>query len=391
MRPETKNYLNGIRIFEYGQGIATSYCSLTLAKLGAEVIKITHECSNENQYTTSLSKPLNQTYNEMTPVDLALNHSKKRIKVDLNKPDGLNTLRGILKDIDLVITDGSLSKHGTSFNELTKPNESIVSINIQPFRCGHAYSQYATSDLSLFHMSGNAHGILGPVLDPNTEPPIRAGGNQSEIVSGLTAATASMIAMYRKLQTGYGCHIVVSKFESLVTMAISGLANQAFGKLPPTRKLSDQKESSIGGMVSAIGGVLPCKDGFVAISPREDSQWSRWLELIGNPDWSTEERFTTRTSREQNIDELWKLLSDWSITKSKFDIARSGQEVRVPCFPVNTISDLLVDPHLKSREFFVPIDHPRAGSLLYPRNPFKINGQSPKFHLHPLQEIEKPY
>ena len=222
-------------------------------------------------------------------------------------------------------------------------------------------------------MSANAHGILGPVEDPNTEPPIRAGGYQSEQVAGMSAVTAILSALFRLRTTGRGCDIVVSSFEAMATQAIAGLANIAFGGESPTRNLADVREASIGGQVSAIGGVLPCADGYVAISPREDAQWARWLEMMGNPGWSEDPKFATRDARQQNAPELWELLSEWTSQRNKRDIARDGQNRRIPCFPVNTVKDLLEDPHLEARQFFVPIDHPAVGNLRYPGIPYRLS------------------
>ena len=159
----------------------------------------------------------------------------------------------------------------------------------------------------------------------------------------------------------------------MATQAIAGLANIAFGGDSPTRQAADVREASIGGQVAAIGGVLPCNDGYVAISPREDAQWARWLELMGNPDWATDPRFDTRSARQQNSQALWELLAEWTSQRSRFDIARDGQRRRIPCFPVNTVSDLLTDPHLEARRFFVAIDHPVAGTFRYPGVAYRMS------------------
>jgi crotonobetainyl-CoA:carnitine CoA-transferase CaiB-like acyl-CoA transferase len=215
-------------------------------------------------------------------------------------------------------------------------------------------------------MSGNAHGLLGPVDDPAHDPPIRAGGHQAELVVGMATATATLAALYRKRMTGKGCHVQISAFEAMVNQLISGLANCAYGQPAPPRDLNQVTEAAIGGMVSAIGGVLPCCDGYVAISPREDAQWARWLEVMGQPAWASDARYATREARQQHQPELWALLSAWSQHHSKHDIARWGQEKRIPCFPVNTVEDLLKDDHLAQRQFFVALDHPVAGALKYP-------------------------
>ena len=88
------------------------------------------------------------------------------------------------------------------------------------------------------------------------------------------AVTATLAALFRLRTTGQGCHLVVSSFEAMATQAIAGLANIAMGGESPTRQAEEVREASIGGQVAAIGGVLPCNDGYVAISPREDAQWA---------------------------------------------------------------------------------------------------------------------
>ncbi len=133
------------------------------------------------------------------------------------------------------------------------------------------------------------------------------------------------------------------------------------------------EEAAIGGMVGAIGGILPCNDGYVAISPREDAQWERWLGVMSNPTWASDDRYSTRESRQKNSPSLWKLLSEWSSDYSKHEIARLGQEQRIPCFPVNTVLDLLEDEHLAHRGFFVEIEHPVAGALKYPGTAYKFS------------------
>ena len=195
-------------------------------------------------------------------------------------------------------------------------------------------------------------------------------------MAGLAGATASMMALFRRRMTGLGCHVVVSSYEAMVTLIIIGLANCAYGQPAPPRALDQQKEAAIGGMVRAIGGVLPCTDGYVAISPREDAQWERWLDLMGNPSWASDERFATREARQMNSVELWKLLGQWSRDRSKLEIAKQGQERRIPAFPVNTVADLLSDQHLKERKFFVEIDHSRAGNLRYPGVAYRLSNAS---------------
>ena len=366
--------LGGLRVLEIGLGVSAPYAALNFAKLGAEVVKI--EPLEGDPSRTHGPFPDGIKHKEKSALFLAYNHGKKSICLDLDASYDREKLESILSHFDLVIENqglGFFDDRGLDYKKISSINPSLIWVSILPFGEVGPYSKYIADDLILFHMSGNAHGMIGPVENPDVEPPIRAGGYQAEMVAGITASTAGMVAIHQRLKTGNGCKVVVSGLDSMITMAISGIANSAFGQPPPTRELSKEEGSSIGGMVSAIGGVLKCNDGYVAISPREDSQWERWLELMGNPHWADDERFATRENRQTNVSELWDLLTEWSLPRSKFDIARSGQEKRIPCFPVNTIEDLLVDEHLDSREFFVEISHSDAGILLHPGLPYKLN------------------
>ena len=94
---------------------------------------------------------------------------------------------------------------------------------------------------------------------------------------------------------------------------------------------------------------------------------------MDNPAWATDDRYSTRDARQKNSPSLWKLLSEWSSNHSKHEIARWGQEQRIPCFPVNTVLDLFNDEQLAHREFFVEIDHPVAGNLKYPGAAYKLS------------------
>ena len=361
-------------MLDVGEGVSGPYAARTLAWLGAEVVKVE---SPEGDLSRRMGPfPDDAPHPEKSALFLALNAGKRGVTLDLDLEDDRARFLGLVADSQIVVDNhpnGWLDERGIGYEDLTAVRNDVILCQITPFGDWGPYSKYDASDLSLFHMSANAHGILGPVEDPNSEPSIRAGGYQVEQVAGMAAVTSTLSALFAARMSGRGCHIVVSSFEAMATQAIAGLSNIAFGGDSPTRNLAEVREASIGGQVSAIGGVLPCNDGFVAISPREDAQWARWLDMMGNPDWSEDPKFNTRDARQKNSGELWELLSEWTSQRSKQDIAREGQRRRIPCFPVNTVKDLMRDPHLADRRFFVPISHPVAGELRYPGVPYRLS------------------
>ena len=371
--------LPGVRVLDVGQGISGPYCAKILAQMGAEVIKV--EPPEGDSARRMGPFPGDSPHPEKSGLFLATNANKQGITLDLSSSDGAAAFRKLAAGADIVIENpppDALEGHGLGYESLKNTNPGLVFTSITPFGNRGPYKDFKATDLVLYHMSGHAHGMLGAVKDPDSDPPIRAGGHQAELVGGMAAATATLMALYRKRMTGQGSRIDISSFEAMVTQLISGLANSAYGRPAPPRDLAKVEEAAIGGMVGAIGGILLCNDGYVAISPREDAQWERWLQVMGGPPWATDERYATRDARQRNSPSLWKLLSDWSINHSKHEIARMGQEQRVPCFPVNTVQDLLSDEHLAHRGFFVEMEHPVAGVLRYPGAAYRFsNSQLP--------------
>jgi len=361
-------------VLDVGQGISGPYCAKIMAQMGAEVIKVEPP---EGEEARSMGPfPGGQPHPEKSGLFLALNANKYGITLDLDSADGAEAFRKLAATADIVVENPppvSLEDRGLGFQALNDGNPGLIFASITPFGNRGPYTDFKATDLVLYHMSGHAHGLLGAVKDPDSDPPIRAGGHQAELVGGMAAATATIMALYRKRITGQGARIDISSFEAMVTQLISGLANSAYGRPAPPRDLAKVEEAAIGGMVGAIGGILPCNDGYVAISPREDAQWERWLLVMGSPPWAADARYATRDARQKNSPALWKLLSEWSVNHSKHEIARMGQEQRVPCFPVNTVLDLLSDEHLAHREFFVEMVHPVAGALRYPGAAYKFS------------------
>ena len=366
--------LGGIRVLDLGEGVSAPYAARTLAGLGADVVKVEPPSGDYARLVGPF--PDDTPHPEKSALYLAMNSGKRGVILDLDLDSDRSRLLKLAADAHIVIDNhemGWLDERGIGYEALAEVRSDVILTQITPFGNWGPYSGYEAGDLSLFHMSANAHGMLGPVADPDSEPPIRAGGHQADQVAGISATTATLAALFRLRTTGQGCHLMVSSFEAMATQSIAGLSNIAFGRESPTRQAAEIREASIGGQVAAIGGVLPCNDGYVAISPREDAQWARWLDLMGNPDWSDDPKFNTRSARQQNSLELWELLAAWTGQRSRFDIARDGQQRRIPCFPVNTVSDLLADPHLKERRFFVSIDHPVAGTFQYPSVPYRLS------------------
>ena len=359
--------LETLNVVEIGQNIAAPFASKLLADLGANVIKIEPK---EGDIARKIGPFPNDIINlEKSGLFLSLNTSKLGTTLDFDNEEDIKHLYNLLETTDVLIEDQSYQLNSNfkfDYEKLTKMFPKLIITTITPFGLTGPYKDYKANDLILFHMSSYAHIIASSVEDPNQEPPIRSGGHQSEFVSGLSAATATMISVFSQLQTAQGTHIDISKLESITMMPQGPLADAAFSKKRQSRKASDRK-------VGAIVAMLPTIDGYITISPREDHQWEAWLKIIGNPEWSLNPEYDTRKARQTNWANLEKLLSEWTCTRKKEEIYRACQDAHVPAFPVNTAADLYKSKQLNSRDFYQKIDHPIAGVLPYTSFPYKLS------------------
>ena len=316
--------LSGLRVLDIGERISAPYSAKTLANMGAEVIKVEPPRGDEARRMGPF--PDETPHPEKSGLFLALNANKYGVTLDITTSEGSAKLRKLAETTDIVVENlplGYLDGLGLGYEALREVNAGIIVTSITPFGSWGPKRTWKMTDLTLCQMSGYAPTVAGPVEDVDQEPPIRVGGHQAEFAVGVAATTATLMALFRKRMTGEGSHIEASAYETMVTMMISSLAATAYGGPAPNRDREVERQTAMG-RVLAVGGLLPCNDGYVAYSPREEAQWQRWLKVLGNPDWATDERFATQDARHENPSELWELQAEWSCQHSMHDIARWG-------------------------------------------------------------------
>lgn len=363
--------LSGLKVVEYGHYISAPFCARLLGDLGASVIKVEDPAGDVARSVGPF--PGDVCHPEKSGLFLALNTSKRGVTLDLGSDEGRDLLLQLLDDADIFVENnapGSLDELGLGYQTLSARYPRLLVVSVSPFGMTGPHRDYLATDLITFHMSGYAPGILGGVDDPASEPPLRAGGHQAEFVTGLTAATAAMMAVTMRGKSGQGTHVDISAQEAMVMMAQGAVSSAALAQGSNSRRPSRRRGDNRPG---ALVAVLPSSDGYVAISPREQRQWVAWLKLMGDPEWGAEERFSTVQLRQENWPELEPLLIEWTLQHAKEDIYRRAQEAHVPAFPVNTAADLFRSRQLQSRGFFREMDHPVVGRLPYAGFPYALS------------------
>ncbi|HSU06866.1 MAG TPA: CoA transferase, partial [Acetobacteraceae bacterium] len=315
--PSFQSLLSGLRVVQVGRGLAAAVCGRLFADVGAAVACIDPD----------LSSPLAQY----------LNHGKAVIVERA-------AIRAALSGACLIVCEGrpeELRRQQRDPAALRRVNETAALVYIAPFGQTGPRAEDPGSDLTLLCSSGIARLLTGQV-DDLSEPPIRPAGEQSAFIGGLAAACAGMHAIQ---VSGPGAVIDLSIEEALATLAIGELARAGVSGVGFSRR-------RVGDGNGATVTILPARDGFVAISPREDRQWQAWLGVMGLPGWGRDARFRGKPDRIANWDALHALMSVWSRQHDKQWIADAAQAAHVPSFPLRDPAEQFDSVQLRQRGFF---------------------------------------
>jgi len=328
--------LAGFKVVQIGGGSAAAVCSRLMADVGAQVTCIDPDAG------TMLLAYLNR--GKAVAAKAAERHAS-------------------LAAADLIVREGqpkdwAASPYGLA--ELRRINASATVVTISPYGATGLRANDPATDLTLFFASGISRQLLGQV-DDLSEAPIRPVGEQSAFIGGLAAACAGMHA---SLGNQPGAAIDVSIHEALATLAMTELARAGLG-----HKSWDRKRLGDGN--GATVTILPASDGYAAISPREEKQWTSWLTAMDSPAWGTDPRFVPKANRVKNWDALHALMSHWSWQHDKQWIADTAQRAHVPSFPLREVSEHLDTPQLRHRRYYRPSD--LAGKTIQvPSTPFGL-------------------
>ena len=308
--------LAGFRVVQLGRGLAAAVCGRLLADVGAEVTCIDPDTSR------SLTE--------------YLNHAKAIAST--------SAADDALAAADLIVCEGNpaeLRSRHCDVAALRRRNATAALVFIAPFGQTGPQADAPATDLTLLFASGIARLLTGQVDDLN-EAPIRPVGGQSAFIGGIAAACAGMHAV----QAGEpGAAVDVSIQEALATLAMTELASAGLaGRSRSRKRLTDGNGATV--------CILPARDGYAAISPREDRQWASWLAAMGSPAWGNDPRFATKPDRVANWDALHALMSGWSRQHDKQWIADTAQAAHVPSFPLREPAEQLDSPQLRHRGFY---------------------------------------
>ena len=344
--------------------VAGPYCTKLMADLGAEVIKIEPPSYGDK---ARRSPPFFRDIPdaEGSGLFLYLNTNKLGITLDITKSTGRDIFIELVKDADIIIEDNApswMAQHGLGYDDLKAINPDIIVTSITPFGQTGPYRDYKAYPLNVFQSSGEGYLTPGGVENMG-RPPLRLGTFVGEYDSGLSAAIATLGALFYKRRSGNGQRVDISKQESIMSLNRLDMARFAnHGEVITRARLG-----------APYGGILPCKDGYTVFITWEPAQWEKLVHFMGDPEWARDEMFREYADRHKYGEVLNTLLTEWTMQHTKEELYHRGQEAGIAFGMVYTAKDLVESNHLEARGFFVDVDHPKTGTIKYPGTPYKFS------------------
>ncbi|MDP6665338.1 MAG: CoA transferase [SAR202 cluster bacterium] len=359
MTQQRKQALSDLRIIEFGEMVAAPFCAKLLADLGAEVIKVERPERGDVARRYGPFKD-GAPHPERSGFFAYLNTNKLGVTMSPAKSGGAEIFKKLVADADVLVEScppGVMSRLGLDYASLKRINPRLVVTSITPFGQTGPYSGYRAFDLNVWHAGGIGYIWRERFLEEGPGPPLKGAGTIADFHTAASAAIATICAIFSRNSTRKGQHIDVSAQECVASCIGAAFANyQITGRV--VGRATDTR--------SAMMQLLPCKDGSVQLTGREEFQWQALMDAMGNPEWSKDDWCQTKQGRADNADVLRLMMMEWTMAHTKDEIVKLAQNNRAPASKMADMRDVMADEHLRSRDFFVEADHPQVGVAEYP-------------------------
>jgi crotonobetainyl-CoA:carnitine CoA-transferase CaiB-like acyl-CoA transferase len=340
-----------------------------LGDLGADVIKI--ERPGQGDDTRHWGPPF---VGEDAAYFLSLNKNKRSVTVDLKSPEGVEAIRRLAVDSDVVIENfrpGLMAELGLALDDLRRSSPALITCSLTAFDDDVPGSARRPGyDIIVQALSG----LMSVTGEPDGEP-VKAGVALLDVITGLQAAIGILAAFHERARTGRGRHVSVSLFDAGVAAMVNQAANHLLGGVVAGR------------MGTAHPNICPYQafhgaDRPFIVAAGNDRLFRRTCEVVGHAAWADDPRFGTNEQRVRHRDELIPLLSDVFATRTADDWIHALETASVPCAPIRSMDEVFSSP--EGAALVEAVDDPqRATTLRLLRNPIRFDGKTLDTRLPP--------
>lgn len=325
--------LSGIRVLDLSRVLAGPFCSMILADLGAEVIKVESPWGDDSRQFGPFVDGTSAYYR-------LFNRSKMGITLDFKNDDDKEVLRDLVRRADVVVENfrpGVLEKLGLGPEELLEVNPRLVVTSISGFGQTGSLAKEPAYDLVAQAMSG-----LMSITGWQNGKPTRVGISLGDLIPGLYAAIGTVSALYQRESTGRGQHLDLAMYDSLISVMESVGMRALYDDVPPTRIGNDHG-------LSAPFSTYATKDGDVVIAITTNRLFERLANALDIPEMATDHRFAEPVARSENRVALRELIEEALSTKTRAETIALFEEHGVPTARVYDLDEALRSPFAEER------------------------------------------
>ena len=299
---------------------------------------------------------------------LAVNRGKRSITLELDKPEGQRVVRALAERSDIVLENfkvGTLARFGLGYQELEAVNPRLIYCSITGFGQTGPRREAAAYDFMIQAMCG----LMSVTGEPDDKPggcPEKVGVPIVDIMSGMYAVIAVLAALARRNETGRGDYIDIGMLD----VGVSFLANQAMNYLVSgeTPRRSGNAHPNI-----QPQDVFATRDGHMVLVVGNDGQFARCCEVLGRPQWASDERFAENAARVRNRAILTPMIAEILLGRDAADWTPRFKAAGVPCGPINTVAKVFEDDQVRHRGMLLEIAHPLAGTVPQVASPMRFS------------------
>ncbi len=363
--------LRGLRVLDLTRVLAGPTCTQMLGDMGAEVIKIERPESGDD--TRGFAPPV-WPGTEESAYFLGVNRNKKSLTLDIAKEEGQAIIHQLLETCDILVENfkvGALAKYGLGFDQLKSKYPGLIYCSITGFGQTGPYAPRPGYDALIQGMGG--------VMSLTGEPeglPQKVGVPVADLFAGLYGCIGILAALRHRERTGQGQQIDIGMLDTSVAwLANQGMNYLATGENPP--RLGNQHPNI------APYQVFPTKDGHIVLSVGNDPTFERFCKSFGCEAMLADPRFATNAERVANRDAVTATLTPVMQSKTTAEWVAALEERKIGCGPINKLSDVFADPHVKARGCTVDLTLSNGANVTVIANPVRLSATPADYRIAP--------
>ncbi len=349
--------LSGVRVLDFSRVLAGPYCSMMLAELGADVLKVEDPAGGDE------AREWPPFVHGQSGYFFSVNRSKRSIAIDLKKDEGKRIVQELAVQSDVILENfapGVTQRLGIDYPTLAALKPDLIYCSISGFGQTGPYRDKRAYDPILQAMSG-----LMSVTGSRDGEPVKCGVAITDVASAVFAAFSIATSLYRREKTGQGqyidlgmldCSLAMMTFQAAIYLCGSGVPG-LFGSENPTRVPSANYRTADGRFLHLVVN---------------DRQWPKFCELLGVPHLADDPDFSSNRVRVAHRDQVNALITEQMLTRGTEEWLTLFEAAGLPAGPVNSLDQVIADPQVKAREMVKSFEHPLAGLVEAIDMPFRF-------------------